>query len=168
MCPSMPVILGAILNDWLRRSLTKQHNDTRKNPKKIDTVAEVKHRHGNSVASLERARVNQSIIYIIMRKKAPIYKLSRSKAPKTQKICHYRHARKTSVPFCVVQHGCRLSAHNNFKFPCKSFRSCRIYNSLIIICSYLLSHFLTRLWPLILQHIYSQTSIYAYTHLHLD
>ena len=43
-----------------------------------DAVSEVKHRHGNSVAS-----INMSIIYITMCKnKEPIHKLSRSKAPK--------------------------------------------------------------------------------------
>ena len=33
--------------------------------------------------------------------KAPIYRLSRSKAPKTQQICNYRHARKTSGLFLL-------------------------------------------------------------------
>ena len=35
-----------------------------------------------------------------MRKeKAPIYKSSRSEAPKLQQVCHYRHVRKTS---CLI------------------------------------------------------------------
>ena len=87
-------------------------------PEEVDTVSEVKHRHGNSVASLECARVNKSIIYTIMRKEnvqrkmykraRKMYKLSCSKATKTQEICHYRHARKTSGLFFIVQHGRRL------------------------------------------------------------
>ena len=63
-------------------------------PDESNAVSEVKHRHGNSVASLNCAPINKSIIYIMARKeKAPIYKLFRSKAPKTQQICHYRHAK---------------------------------------------------------------------------
>ena len=65
-----------------------------------DAVSEVTHKHDKSAASLECTRVNKSIIYIIMRKeKATIYNLSRSKAPKTQQICHYNHAIQTSKPF---------------------------------------------------------------------
>ena len=66
--------------------------------------------------------------------KAPIYKVSRSKAPKTQQICHYRHARNTIELFYCMTMGGEFSSRNNFaqpKFLCKSFRSCRIYNFLI-------------------------------------
>ena len=56
-----------------------------------------------------------SQLYIIMHKeKAPIYKLSRSKAPKTQQIRHYRHARKTSGPFFLHNAGVYFSFRNNF------------------------------------------------------
>ena len=59
-------------------------------PEENDTVSEVKHRYGKLVASHECARVNKSIIYTTMHKeKTLIYKLSRSKASKTQRICHY-------------------------------------------------------------------------------
>ena len=37
-----------------------QQNDTRRNQKEIDAVAEIKHRHGNSVV-----RVTKSIIYTV-------------------------------------------------------------------------------------------------------
>ena len=37
--------------------------------------------------------------------KAPIYKLSRSKALKTQQICHYRYAKKTSGLFLLYDTG---------------------------------------------------------------
>ena len=33
--------------------------------------------------------------------KAPVYRLSRSEAPKTQQICHYKHTRKTGELFCL-------------------------------------------------------------------
>ena len=39
-----------------------------------------------------------------------IYKLSRSKAPKTQQFCHYRHARKTSGLFLLYD----VNSRNNF------------------------------------------------------
>ena len=61
----MPVVLGAILNDWLLRIQTKHYDGK---PEKNDTVFEVTHRHGNSAASFERTRVIKSILYIIMRK----------------------------------------------------------------------------------------------------
>ena len=61
--------------------------------------------------------------------KAPVYRLSRSKAPKTQQICHYRHTRKTGELFLLFNTGVDFSLHNNFakagaRFRCKSFRSC--------------------------------------------
>ena len=47
-----------------------------------DTISELKHRHANSVASVQCARVNKLIIYITMHKQKPlIYKLSRRKTP---------------------------------------------------------------------------------------
>ena len=46
--------------------------------------------------------------------KAPVYRLSRSKAPKTQQICHYRHTRKTGELFLFVNTGVDFSLRNNF------------------------------------------------------
>ena len=46
--------------------------------------------------------------------KAPICKLSRSKAPKTQQICHCSHTRKTSEPFLLYNKGVDFSLRNNF------------------------------------------------------
>ena len=75
----------------------------------------VKHRHDNSVANPKCAHVNRSIVYNMMRKeKAPIHKLSRSKAPLTQQICHKRQARKTSWPFLLYNTGVDFSFRNNF------------------------------------------------------
>ena len=52
-----------------------------------EAVSKVKHRRSNSVASLQRAHINKLFIYVPMRKhKAPIYKLSRSKASKYGKF----------------------------------------------------------------------------------
>ena len=51
----MPVVLGAILNDYLQRIQTKQHGVY---TKKSDAVFKVKHRHGNPVASLKRILCN--------------------------------------------------------------------------------------------------------------
>ena len=49
-----------------------------------------------------------------MLQKMLIYKLSRSKAPKTQQICHYRHATKTSGLFLLYSTGVNSSSRNNF------------------------------------------------------
>ena len=45
---------------------------------------------------------------------ARIYKLSSSKAPKTQQICQYSHGRKASGPFLLYDTGVGFSSHNNF------------------------------------------------------
>ena len=64
---------------------SKQNNTmAREETWKSDTVSEVQHKHRNSVASLQRARIIKSIIYIMSKEKAPIYKSSHSKATKTQ------------------------------------------------------------------------------------
>ena len=46
------------------------------------------------------------------KEKAPIYKLSRSKAHKIQQICHYRHTRKTSG--FLHDTDINFSSRNNF------------------------------------------------------
>ena len=46
--------------------------------------------------------------------KAPVYRLSRSKALKTQQICHYRHTRQTSELFFLFNAGVDFSLRNNF------------------------------------------------------
>ena len=51
---------------------------------------------------------------IVHKQKTPIYKLSHSKTPKTQQICHYRQARKTSILFLVYDTGADFSSRNNF------------------------------------------------------
>ena len=112
---------------------------TRWHAKKLDendAVAEVKRRHSNSVTSLKCARVNQLIPYIIIRKeKAPIYKFFLSKVPKTQQICHYRHARITSGLFLLYDKGVGFSSRKNFanlgSFAKAEAVECRICNSLI-------------------------------------
>ena len=42
------------------------------------------------------------------------YKLSRSKAPKTQQICYYKHTRKTSELFLSYDTGVGFNSRNNF------------------------------------------------------
>ena len=69
----MTVVLSAILNDLLWCIQTKQQE-----PRKSDTGSEVKHRHGNSAASLERARQ----LYICANKKHPFTSHPTAKRPK--------------------------------------------------------------------------------------
>ena len=52
--------------------------------------------------------------------KAPIYELSRRKAPKTQQICHYKHTTKTSGPFLLYDTSVGFNSHNNFANLCSS------------------------------------------------
>ena len=83
------------------------------------------HKHLTSIAVLT-VQANMSLLYTFQRsmqanknihlwyEKAPIYKLSRSKAPKTQQICHYKHTRKTSEIFLLFNTGVDFSLRNNF------------------------------------------------------
>ena len=83
--------------------------------KETDAVFEVKHRHGNSVACFNCTHFNKSIIYVIMRKeKAPIFAVSRSRTLKTQRIHHYKHARKTRVLFLLYDTDVDFSSRNNY------------------------------------------------------
>ena len=66
-------------------------------------------------------------------RKAPINKLPRSKAPKTQQVEGYKHQRKTSGLFMVLneclfwhpQYVCK------FRFLCKSFHPCKAHNCVL-------------------------------------
>ena len=71
-------------------------------PKKLDTVAEVKHRYANSVASLECASVTKSIIYIIMRKEAPFTIYPAAKRPKHSKFAITNLQEKPGSFFCCT------------------------------------------------------------------
>ena len=57
-------------------------------------------------------QVNRNIH--LCEKNASIYKLSRSKAPKTQQFCHYRHVRNTSGLFLLYNTGVDFRFRNNF------------------------------------------------------
>ena len=63
----------------------KKQSNKKIKMKTVTTFPGAEHRHGNSVTSFECARFNKSIIYVTIRK-APINRLFRSKAPKTQQI----------------------------------------------------------------------------------
>ena len=67
--------------------------------------------------------------------KAPIYRLSRSKAPKTQQSCYYRHTRKTGELILLFNTGVDFSLRNNFA-KAGSFAKVSIpvyiYNSLLV------------------------------------
>ena len=66
--------------------------------------------------------------------KAPIYRLSRSKAPKTQQIFHYKHTRKSGELLVLYNAGVDFSFRNNFANSgsfAKVSIPVYIYNSLI-------------------------------------
>ena len=73
------------------------------------------HKHLTSITALA-VHANTSLLYTFQRsmqanrninlwsEKAPIYRSSRSKAPKTQQICNYKHTRKTNELFyCLTR-----------------------------------------------------------------
>ena len=62
---------------------------------------------------------------------APVYRLSRSKAPKTQQICRYRHTRKTDELFPGVVFSFQNNFANSGSFA-KVSVPVRIYNSLVL------------------------------------
>ena len=82
-------------------------------PEESDTASELEHRHGNSVVGFECARLNRSII-IMQKEKAPIYKLSRSKAPKHSKFAITDMQEKPVDYFFVSDTGVEFSSSNNF------------------------------------------------------
>ena len=101
-------------------------------PEESDTASELEHRHGNSVVGFECARLNRSII-IMQKEKAPIYKLSRSKAPKHSKFAITDMHENPAYPFSCKTRASTLAPAiiSQTQFLCKIFRSCRIYNSLV-------------------------------------
>ena len=71
------------------------------------------HAESNQYYTFQRSmQANRNIN--LWQEKAPIYRLSRSKAPKTQQICHYRHTSKTSELFFLFNTGVDFSLRNNF------------------------------------------------------
>ena len=54
--------------------------------------------------------------------------------PKTQQVEHWKHLRKTSDSFSRHQPGCHAGTRERlclFRFICKGFHSCIVYNSLV-------------------------------------
>ena len=96
---STQVVLSAILPYQLRRILTNEKNPKRGSLLRIGTQTL------NSCRSLDYAHGNESILYFndlcMPIEKAPICKLSGSKATQTPQICHYKHAPKTSGAFLL-------------------------------------------------------------------
>ena len=106
-----PVVISAIA--YIERVVAckqKKKDCERRNLKKITLFPKVSI---DMAIQSQVASVNKSVIYTIMRKeKAPVYKLSHSKSPKTQKICHYTHARKTGGLFLLCDKGIDFSHCN--------------------------------------------------------
>ena len=123
---SIIVVLGVKFAYCLRRTKKKKnYGENRRSPTTVPCFASWDTLTFNFNCSLHSAR-KTSLLYIFQRsmqankninlwyEKAPIYRLSRDKAPKTQQICHYRHARKTRELFLLFNTGADFSLHNNF------------------------------------------------------
>ena len=59
----------------------------------------MKHRHGNSVASLQCELANKLIIHIAMHKKSTHLQVNPKQSARRQQVYAYRHTRKTSGLF---------------------------------------------------------------------
>ena len=91
----------------------------------------------------------------LWQEKTSIYRLSRSKVPKTQQISHYRHARKTGESFPLFNTGVDFSLHNNFANSgsfAKVFVPVNIYNPLLSFSILLIAVFLNEKIPPIVLH----------------
>ena len=113
------VILNAELLDQLRRTQTKQDDKKRRKccflwggTQTLNSCRSLDYASNNIYIFQRSRRANRNIH--LCQEKAPIYKLFRSKAPKTQQICHYRHARKTSGLFLLYNTSADFSSRNNF------------------------------------------------------
>ena len=85
------------------------------NREESDGISEVKHRHSNSVASLQCVCVNKQIIliYCNAKQKALICKLLYSKAPKHSKF-RVTGKRENPVDFLSYRTGVNFSSRNHF------------------------------------------------------
>ena len=70
--------------------------------------------HGNDLLYTFQRSMQANRNINLWQEKAPVYRLSRSKAPETQQIYHYRHTRKTSGLFLLFNTGVNFSLRNNF------------------------------------------------------
>ena len=103
------------------------------------------HKYFASIAALT-VHLEMSLLYTLERsiqanrninlwyEKALIYMLSRRKAPKTQQICYYTHATKTSGPFLLNGRGVGFNSRNNLA-NLGSFAKFLISLQFIIPCS---------------------------------
>ena len=107
---SMMVVLNAKLTWLIAAQVIKKGSEKRRSPTRVPFLLVEKHKHLTSIAVLT-VHAKKSLLYTFQRsmqankninlwyEKAPIYKLSRRKAPKTQQVFHYKHTRKTSGLF---------------------------------------------------------------------
>ena len=110
---------------------------TRK-PEESDAISEVHPRYGNSVSSLRCARINKSIYIIVGKEKTPITSYPAAKHPNHNKFAitdmrekpayfsfYWTTRASTSAPPTILL---------TYRCFCKSFSSCRIYDSLVRLC----------------------------------
>ena len=120
---------------------TNKHQDN-------DAFSEVEHRQWTPVTVLAIQAVTSlshfPMFYAsqyrnihLCQKKAPIYKLSRSEALKTQLICHYRHAKKTCGLFLLYNTGIETHSCNNLA-NLGSFAKVSVSVGSITPCTYVL------------------------------
>ena len=107
---STPVVLGDVLNDWLRHTWTSKTTVTEES----DAVFEIKHKHANLVESLMSARVNKLMISIIMHKENTHLQVIPQQSTQNTANLPLQACEKTSRPFLLNDTGIDFSSRNNF------------------------------------------------------
>ena len=98
------VVPNARLPGWLQRTQTKDDGEKQINTNTV-TLFATRNITLNFFRSPTMHAVTSQLYFSVQanknlcQEKAPIYKLSRSTAFKTQQICHYKHSRKTIALF---------------------------------------------------------------------
>ena len=105
--------------------MRKKDSENRRNPTRVPFLLAETHKHLTSIVVLT-VHAKTSLLCTFQRsmqanrninlwqEKSPVYRLSRSKAPKTQKICHYRHMRNNNELFLLFNTVVDFSLRNNF------------------------------------------------------
>ena len=110
---SIIVVLKAKLTKQKRQWKTKKSEENAIFAKHLTSIA-VMTVHAKTSLYPFRRSMNANRNVNLWKEKTPIYRLFRSKAPKTQQICHYKRTRKTSEFFLLFNAGVNFSIRNNF------------------------------------------------------
>ena len=150
----MPAVLGAILNDWLRRIQKKMQWHTKKTGKvKLFT-------------KLITEMAIQLQVLIVHALPSWLYTLLCVKKKHPQQICHYRHVRNTSCLFLLHNTGISFSSRKNLSnlgsFEKVSIPKGSIIPWLIRHCKVVFEMLLYQIWKKTLPFCFKITKLCSY------